>query len=578
MPADSDNPSCSSFLDTNFRPRDRPSLLPYNRRLRHLSSICLRNLTTSPPASEPTPTPPANVSDNGDAANDPGPRRPTRRRRSTKSFPGPPVMRKRWDVFFSLHSDGVKEPLYISEVVEKSMNPDFQAFDLSEWGPAVTRLEKLTVKVWCHLESGWTLLLEAEVELSELTFLGRNMENFRYPLAQNAVIFGLSDGFYTAFWDYTRPPPPLPPRIKKLPTTITASYDTLHRLTNLTTCLYDAQTTTHSLTTQISTTLTSTPTVSLPSLVSTQRAKLETLRSTLTAEQKRLATLHRRLKTLQTSLLTRRAALETSRLTISTTTSHLHSALPSLTRCTTALSSTREAISSQRRTLIKQLFTIFPIRGLPDDPLTYSILSLPLPTPLTEPVSSASAISTSAALGYVAQLVYMLSFYLSVPLRYPVQPLGSTSYITDSVSVIQGPRVFPLWCRNTVWYRVEYAVFLLNKDIEQLLARVGIGCADVRMTLGNLLLLGAVVGEGGGGGVLKVEPPPPQPQPVIVEDDSVRVNGIHEERVNGANGMKMKREGEEMTNSKAKGKGKAREVHVEVRPDLVIAETAAVAR
>lgn len=54
-------------------------------------------------------------------------------------------------------------------------NPDFQAFDLSEWGPAVTRLEKLTVKVWCHLESGWTLLLEAEVELSELTFLGRNV-------------------------------------------------------------------------------------------------------------------------------------------------------------------------------------------------------------------------------------------------------------------------------------------------------------------------------------------------------------------------------------------------------------------
>lgn len=36
-------------------------------------------------------------------------------------------MRKRWDVFFSLHSDGVKEPLYISEVVEKSMVSDFGA-------------------------------------------------------------------------------------------------------------------------------------------------------------------------------------------------------------------------------------------------------------------------------------------------------------------------------------------------------------------------------------------------------------------------------------------------------------------
>lgn len=113
------------------------------------------------------------------------------------------------------------------------------------------------------------------------------------------------------------------------------------------------------------------------------------------------------------------------------------------------------------------------------------------------------------------------------------------SYITDTVSVIQGSRVFLLAPGRTVWYRVEYAMFLLNKDVEQLLARCGLGCPDVRMTLGNLLSLGMVVGEaGGGGGVLKRVPVVKEAEDEEEEGDS----GV-EMKVTGKTGKVV--EGEE---------------------------------
>lgn len=137
-----------------------------------------------------------------------------RRRRSTKTI-NPLELRlwedvvtaRRGDVFFSLHLPAAPhDPIYISEVVEKSMNPDFQAFDLDLCcAPEVGRSNEVIVRVWCDWGDGWRLAIDAEFYLGALSYLGRDLEAWRYPLPGNAVVFSMSDGVYTSFWDGEAP-------------------------------------------------------------------------------------------------------------------------------------------------------------------------------------------------------------------------------------------------------------------------------------------------------------------------------------------------------------------------------------
>lgn len=81
------------------------------------------------------------------------------------------------DTWFSLHVDGVKEPVYVSEVVEKSMNPSFRFFDLNTYGAFVTRQDELVVKFWAKTENmaGYFLLIELHVNLRSLHFIGKTV-------------------------------------------------------------------------------------------------------------------------------------------------------------------------------------------------------------------------------------------------------------------------------------------------------------------------------------------------------------------------------------------------------------------
>lgn len=179
--------------------------------------------------------------------------------------------------------------------------------------------------------------------------------------------------------------------------------------------------------------------------------------------------------------------------------SYLTSAEEPLARCRLSLSSTREAIAAQQKRILTDLLSIFPITpragpaasGSPGS--QFLIRGLHLPSPPHEDHDDSTI---SAALGYVAQLLYFLSFYLSCPLRYPIKPLGSRSFIRDDISVIQGARTFPLWMKGAVFYRFEYAVFLVNKDVQQLMEWVGIACVDIRYTLANLRAVFEAVTEG----------------------------------------------------------------------------------
>jgi hypothetical protein len=75
----------------------------------------------------------------------------------------------------------------------------------------------------------------------------------------------------------------------------------------------------------------------------------------------------------------------------------------------------------------------------------------------------------ATALGYVCHMVCVAAVWLNVPLRYAMSAASSRSTITDLINpqTSNSPK-FPLYARGVDRTRFEYAVFLLNKNIEQL--------------------------------------------------------------------------------------------------------------
>ncbi len=129
--------------------------------------------------------------------------------------------------------------------------------------------------------------------------------------------------------------------------------------------------------------------------------------------------------------------------------------------------------------------------------MEFTIRAIPLP--------NSSALdedphSTAAALGYISHVIHLLSSYLCVPFSYPVHPQLSTSLVHDPISIMpHDQRTFPLYPKNSIQYRFEYGVFLLNKDIECLMSRLGLKVLDLRHTLPNLKYLLYVLSAQAGG-------------------------------------------------------------------------------
>ena len=72
------------------------------------------------------------------------------------------------------------EPIYVSETVEKTMNPTFRHVDLSACGPGVTRLGRVEVRVWVRsVRKGgeWRQLLDLELDLRTVQYLGKSVRS-----------------------------------------------------------------------------------------------------------------------------------------------------------------------------------------------------------------------------------------------------------------------------------------------------------------------------------------------------------------------------------------------------------------
>jgi hypothetical protein len=163
------------------------------------------------------------------------------------------------------------------------------------------------------------------------------------------------------------------------------------------------------------------------------------------------------------------------------------------------LTSTTDETLGQRRRICEDLQKIYPISPIEGKTLHFSIHDVSLSNSTFDDDSPGSTESTAAALGHVALLVHNLSFYLSTPLPYPLTTRGSTSTILDPISSVSGTsRTYPLFPGKGPRFRFEFAVFLLNKDIEVLSGTLGIRVMDLRQTLPNLKYLFYVLTAGKG--------------------------------------------------------------------------------
>ncbi|KAJ1537240.1 hypothetical protein HK096_001103 [Nowakowskiella sp. JEL0078] len=187
--------------------------------------------------------------------------------------------------------------------------------------------------------------------------------------------------------------------------------------------------------------------------------------------------------------------------------------------------------------LVSELKYIFPIDYVKPDTSTPRIRAIRLPqADLLSYTSTYTKADTedsiATALGHVCHLLLLLAYYLDLRLKYPVCARGSKSLVFDYISPdtsitttttttadytaerlvaffssargaaapVQGDPdwvrelevgkqsryVFPLFVQRQNKRRFEYGVFLINKNVEQIMNRVGVRVLNLRDTLGNL--------------------------------------------------------------------------------------------
>jgi UV radiation resistance-associated gene protein len=405
------------------------------------------------------------------------------------------------DTWFSIHCKNVFEPVYISEIMDKSMNPSFRFFDLNALGPHVGRLSEMRLRLWAKNSKmeEYTMLIDIELSLSSLQFIGKDLENFHHPLPENCLLFHLTDGIYTSFTDmpveghgrYLDCAGPA----KSGHAENTSSYDALMRLANLDECIQDALATRARLEGQISNLLQkNADCLEIVNKGSMAKEKHATVIRVVSMEKRQIRQLHKRKDELRQGFQLRRGAMKSAGEAQTAGQGRLQEARKKCQEIQSRIQSGADERNGQIRRICEELSLIYPVDPIKNKALHFSIRGIHLPNSAFDDTNRDEI---AAALGFTSHLVHLLSLYLSTPLPYPIFPNGSTSTIEDPISVAIAQRIFPLYPTNAS-FKFEYGVFLLNKDIEFLMSRSGLRMLDIRHTLPNLKYLLYVLTAGKG--------------------------------------------------------------------------------
>ena len=405
------------------------------------------------------------------------------------------------DTWFSIHCKQVPEPIYISEVMERSMNPSFRFFDLNALGPFIGRSLDMTLRLWAKNSKmeEYIMLIDIELSLDSFQFIGKDLENFHHPLPENCLLFHLTDGIYTSFTDM-----PVEGhgqfldyegRAKAGHSETTSSYDALMRLANLDDCIQDALATRANLEGQISILLgKNEDSLKIVNKTSMAKERSTTMVRAVSTEKKQIRQLLKRRQELKQSFQSRHDAMKSAYEAQGASQVRFEEARRASRETSSGIQNCADERNRQIRRICEELSLIYPLDPIKNKALHFSIRGIYLPNSAFDDTNRDEI---AAALGFTSHLVHLLSLYLSTPVPYPVFPHGSTSTIEDPISVAIAQRTFPLHPTNAS-FKFEYGVFLLNKDIEFLMSRSSLRMLDIRHTLPNLKYLLYVLTAGKG--------------------------------------------------------------------------------
>ncbi|KAF9974808.1 hypothetical protein BGZ73_001712 [Actinomortierella ambigua] len=398
------------------------------------------------------------------------------------------------DSYFTLHDYEDDTIIYTSEVVKQSNNPRFKALeDDGVTEKARRRPGRLVIRIWaCPQGSEYCPLLEWRMELCCLRYIGQELRNIPGSFPENTIIIGLEDGFYTAPDEDDMPEHPhLPPppifdphdRLQHIGKR-SYNYESVMRLNNLHECIVDTEKSRDEIKQNIEVTLVSANDQLLFQKVKGERTeRLWHLQRQIGHELNMLDQAHERAEYLRARNAERTEALTAARERGRTQETYLKENHENFLKSRESLYKVTQEHAERRKEHLSELFNIYPITESEDDPNLLRIVNVPLPNSSFNGIDE-ETVATS--LGFTCHLVTLLAYYLRVPLRYPLTPMGSRSTVLDPVSMLVGPKEFPLYGKGQDRRRFEYGVFLMNKNIGQLLNSQGLQFLDLRHTLPNI--------------------------------------------------------------------------------------------
>lgn len=384
------------------------------------------------------------------------------------------------DSMFAIYTNSQSPPVYISEMAHRSMNPEFLEMD---FGQLYCRdNNQLSVHVYAKVCSStkWRLLMKHTIQLETLKFIGKSIDVLRIGFPKNTLILHLQDGCYV-LPSATGVPSNVDIDTKKFGSsvgTLSCSFDMIMKLNNLEDCVIDSDSTIKTVDKQAKELINDECLFVKKKTKSQLENQLVHTNQHVLNEKSKIRQLQKQVVEIKTKLAQRRQVMKDQQQEIT----NLNQQMSKLN--TTNLEVQEQLIAVEQGRIATQLQQIFPIEPIPNKSLIFSICGLELPGADLTNITDEDQVG--AAYGFVAQLVHLLSQYLCVPLRYPIQPYGSNSFIIDPISTIQGSRTFPLWSKGSLYYRFDYGVFLFHKDIEQLINARNLAMTDLSHTLANL--------------------------------------------------------------------------------------------
>ncbi|XP_046853640.1 UV radiation resistance-associated protein-like [Xenia sp. Carnegie-2017] len=390
--------------------------------------------------------------------------------------------------YFSIYLGNIV--VYTSEI-KSSFNPTWQSFDVSQFCEDLnTASSSFIVRIWGGENGSYQLLIEWNVDLNGLVYLGEKIDQNGCYYEANLLIFGLQDGYYIPPKDTQNDDEIISKSLLKVDQEmVKSSYNlsSLHRLHTLVRAIRQTQIQIRKIKTSAQENLhisgqrlhRACERERLKLSVRMLQEELHKHKNMLDTDQKMEVELVRDVQHAGNKLRNKVEGFEVAKRNFDEAKKN-HIARREL------LVKTKAQVVMRRRQLCHELTYIYPIETSKNEEMI--LCGLPLPNTQSPEFNGVNEETISSALGYVNHLLSMIARYFQIPLRYPAINKGSRSTIFDFVNekLPDKEREFPLFVKGKERFQFDFGVFLLNKNIAQIRYSLGLATTDLRRTLPNI--------------------------------------------------------------------------------------------